>query len=108
MTHMHNYNFFDNNDYTLLNDIIVIPTIYVCLAVLAPTCQQHTSELLKDSVACRYERLAVQLGLSPDTIEVITMNHRYRYRCLINVINCWVNNYQVSWSMVTKALENIV
>lgn len=66
------------------------------------------SELLNDSVACRYERFAVHLGLRPDTIEVITMNHsRDAYRCLINVINHWVNNYQVSWSAVTTALDNI-
>ena len=75
--------------------------------VLAPTCQQLMSELLKDSVACRYERFAVHLGLSPDTIEVITMNHsRDAYRCLINVINHWVNNYKVSWSAVITALNN--
>ena len=80
----------------------------ISYAVLAPTCQQLMSELLKDSIACRYERFAVQLGLSPDTIEVITMNYsRDPYRCLINVINYWVNNYQVSWSTVTTALENI-
>ena len=80
----------------------------ISYAVLAPTCQQLMSELLNNSVACRYERFAVQLGLSPDTIGVITMNHsRDAYRCLINVINHWVNNYQVSWSTVTSALENI-
>ena len=85
-----------------------IIALFHIITVLAPTCQQLMSELLKDSVACRYDRFAIQLGLSPDTIEVITMNHsRDAYRCLINVINYWVNNYQVSWSAVTSALENI-
>lgn len=65
------------------------------------------SELLKDSVACRYERFAVNLGLSPDAVEVITMNHRDAHRCLINVINYWVNNSEVSWSAVISALEGI-
>ena len=67
------------------------------------------NELLKDSVACRYDRFGIHLGLSPDTIECIAMNHRdvYMYRCLINVINHWVNNYQVSWSAVASALDQI-
>ena len=65
------------------------------------------SELLKDSVACRYDRFGIHLGLSPDTIECITMNHRDVYRCLINVINHWVNNYQVSWSAVVSALDQM-
>ena len=65
------------------------------------------SELLKDSVACRYEQFAVHLGLSPDTVAVITMNHRDAHRCLINILNHWVNNFEVSWSRVTTALDNI-
>ncbi len=76
-------------------------------AVLAPSCQQIMNELLKDSVACSYDRLGIQLGLSPDTIECITMNHRDVYRCLIDVINHWVNTYQVSWSAVASALDQI-
>ena len=76
-------------------------------AVLAPSCQQLMSELLKDSVACRYDRFGIHLGLSPDTIECITMNHRDVYRCLVNVINHWVNNYHVSWSTVASALDQI-
>ena len=76
-------------------------------SVLAPSCQQLISELLSDAVACRYQRFAAQLGLSPDTIEVISMNHRDAYRCLINVINHWVNNYEVSWAAVTNALDGI-
>ena len=43
--------------------------LFQITTVLAPTCQQLMSELLKESVACRYERFAIQLGLSPDTIE---------------------------------------
>ena len=76
-------------------------------AVLAPSCQQLMNELLTDSVACRYDRFGIQLGLSPDTIECITMNHRDVYRCLINVINHWVRNNQVSWSAVAGALDQI-
>ena len=29
------------------------------------------------------------------------------HRCLINVINHWVNNYEVSWDTVTNALDGI-
>ena len=64
-------------------------------------------ELLNNSVAWRYDRFGIYLGLSPDTIECITMNHRDVHRCLISVINQWVNNYQVSWSAVASALDQI-
>ena len=92
-----------NNSYS---SIFVIITLYYS-SVLAPSCQQLISELLSDAVACRYQRFAIQLGLSPDTIEVISMNHRDAHRCLINVINHWVNNYEVSWDAVTNALDGI-
>ena len=81
--------------------------VQISILVLVPSCQQLMNELLQDSVACRYARFGVQLGLSPDTIECITMNHRDVYRCLINVINHWVNNFQVSWNVVVKALDRI-
>ena len=78
--------------------------------VLAPSCQQLIDELLKDEVVCQYKQFAVHLGLEPATVECITMSCGAvpsPHWCLINVINHWVDNHDVSWQTVTKALDCI-
>ena len=74
--------------------------------VESPTLSQLITELF--DVSDKWRELGTQLGLSQDVITSTEKNHSpYDDRCLINVLNIWLQSCESpSWMVIVKALKS--